>query len=115
MSIPLATTTISVLRPTAAQDAGEAYQVDAPAPGGYRTTATGIRAHIGSPGGSETVRGSEQMVGQFGFLCDPVDMDHYSWVRDEKTGSTYQVIWVKSRTGFGPSFMQGQLKRVEGS
>lgn len=107
-----ATTTIAVLQPTTPQMEGEAYSD--PPPSGYTEVATGVRAVIGLPRGVETVKGAEELETSFKFHCDPTAIDHYSWVRDETTGETYAVVWCLLRSAFGTSFIQGQLRRVQG-
>lgn len=110
--IPFHTTTITVLQPTTAQSDGEAYE--SPPPAGYDVIATGVRAVIGSPVGTEIRRGAEQTDDLFTLNCDPTPMDHYSWIRDEITALEYAVTWCMHRDAFGLSFVQGRLKLVEG-
>lgn len=112
MSIPLASTTISVLRSSQTAQYVEPYGGDVSR--GWKITAKGVRAVIGAPGGSEIVRGGEQEVVMYSLHCDPVNIDHTSRVLDEKTGEQFEVVWIKKRTGLGMSYMTGQLRQVEG-
>jgi len=106
--IPLATTTIDVLRPdTSADD----YETDT----GPTTVFSGVRAQISSPKG----RGSE-LAGQSALVdkelhCDPTEIRHYDVVRDNVTNFTYSVIWVDQRIALGLDHTHAGLKRSEGA
>jgi hypothetical protein len=112
MSIVCNTTTITVLQPTTTQMDGEAFQ--ALPPEDYEEVATGVRAVIGMAKGNEKADGGEQTDASFRFHCDPTPIDHYSWIRDDRTGETFSVVWCYDRNAFGVTFTHGQLKRVEG-
>lgn len=93
--IPLATTTVTVEAGTEAE------------PGEGRTTvpvATGVRAVIGSPSGSERYApgGGTSRVTDV-LNCDPCPelVDNTFVVVDESTGIRYEVEWVRHRQGFG--------------
>lgn len=95
MSIPLATTTITVETGTE------------PEPGEGRTTtvaAAGVRAVIGSPTGSERYApggGTSRITDVLN--CDPCPelVDNTCVVVDDTSGIRYEVDWVRHRTGFG--------------
>jgi hypothetical protein len=110
--LAVATTTITVLAPTAPQLNGEAYSTVPPA--GYTVIATAVRAVIGVPRGTEAVRGGQETANRYTLYCDPVPMDHYSCVVDEPTGVTYSVTWCMMRDVPEVAFVQAELKRVEG-
>jgi hypothetical protein len=95
MSIPVATTTISIL--ASSQD-GTKDRRDPPT---YTVESTGIRAVIGSPGGSELVSAGTSEQKTFRLNADPCDLDHTKRVRDDTTGETYEVVWFAQRDGFG--------------
>jgi len=107
MSIPLATTTITVLRST-----GDPYETQTTEP-----VASGVRAVIGRPRGDETPTGGSQEVAEFRLNCDPVDLEHTDQVRDDQTSEVYEVVWaMPERSGPGGSFAHtvAGLKRVTG-
>lgn len=96
--IPLATTTIDVLRVAAADDYAEPYSGDDTS---RRTTvAQGVRAVIGRPpnraGGKEDIAGGEQSVWDFELVCDHTDIRYTDTVKDNHDGSVYRVVWVQS-------------------
>lgn len=109
MAIPLATTTIAVLR-VEEDETRDPYDA-APDPD---TVASGVRAHISSPGGSENVAGGSQEVVTFRLDCDPTDITNTDQVQDETTDALYEVVWVEQRQGLGLDHTVADLKRVTG-
>ncbi len=108
MTIPFATTKITVLRNT--DPDAEPYQEPAP-----RTEiATGIRAVLSGAAGAEIRAGGEQVRTRTRFHCDPTDVNHTDQVRDETTGILYNVLWVDYRPG-PIEFIFGDLGKVEGA
>ncbi len=93
MSLPVSTTTITVLR---ASGSGDAYDGVS-----YSTWLSGVRAVIGSPGGTEVNTGgsSQQMTARLN--CDPILLKHTDRVRDDQTGITYEVLTTARRLGVG--------------
>jgi hypothetical protein len=109
VSIPLATTTISVER-ALVDPTRDGYDTK-PAPA---VVVSGVRAHISAPSGTEILAGgSEQRIDRH-LDCDSVDLRHYDEVVDEVTGLRYQVVWTESRTGLGLDRVEAGLRRVEG-
>jgi hypothetical protein len=106
--IPLATTTITVLRSPADQAYEEPYGGDVPAD--WDTVATGVRAVIDRPTGREQVAGGEQNRVDLSLVCDRCDLDHLDAVRDDKSGRVYRVVWVLD---YGPH-LEGGLQIVSG-
>lgn len=111
--IPVATTTITVLRrPTLDGDGNVIDPYDAqPAPA---VLASNVRAHISTPSGSERTAGGSETTVQWRLDCDPTDMAHTDQVRDDSTGVVYDVTWVAERRGFGLDHLVADLRRVEG-
>ena len=109
MSIPLATTQISVLR-VAADPARDPYDAKPAA----AVIASGIRAHISTPNGREQTAGGSQEVVEFRLSCDPVDLRHTDQVQDEATGAVYEVTWARAREGLGLDHVEAGLKQVAG-
>lgn len=109
MAIPLATTTITVRRVPDDEDL-DPYD-EQPEP---ETVASGVRAHISTRTGRETVAGGSQEVVSFGLSCDPVDLRHTDEVVDDTTGETFEVVWAISRQGLGMDHVQAGLERVTG-
>ncbi len=100
MTLPIATTSITIKRPPAADDGVDPYD---PGKGAMTTVATGVRAAFVSPsggtavgGGEHGATGSQELVG-WQLLADPCDLRHYDTVVDETTTQQYAVAWAKSR------------------
>jgi hypothetical protein len=94
VTLPLATTTITIRRPPASDDGADPYD----AKGAAVTVATGVRAVFSSPAGRELgPTGSAEAV-DWRLLADPCDLRHYDTVVDETTAKPYGVVWAKART-----------------
>jgi hypothetical protein len=109
--IPLATTTITVLRPPSADPYGAGYDGTPAAP---TTVATGVRAVLGDPRGVERDVGGSQEDLRWTLTADPVDLTHDDQVVDDTTGITYRVVWVARRFGLGLDHIEAELRRVHG-
>lgn len=97
MSIPVATTTITVER--SSQDGTmDAFDL---ADAVWSVIASGVRAVIGSPSGTETVAGGSSEERTVRLNCDPTDLRHGDRVYDESTAITYEVTTTARRLGFG--------------
>ena len=94
MSIPLATTTISVLRVP-----GAATTDPWDAPGAAQTVASGVRAVIGRPRGNEGGDLGTQEVVDLVLTCDPTDIEHTDRIQDEQSLEIYEAVWVQQRQG----------------
>jgi hypothetical protein len=99
VALPIATTTIAIKRPPAADDGKDPYDAKAP----MTTVASGVRAAFVSPsggasigGGENGITGSQEVVG-WQLLADPCDLQHYDTVVDETTTQQYSVAWAKAR------------------
>ncbi len=99
MALPLATTTIRILRPPEADDGADPYDAKSPPD----TIVTGVRAAFVAPsggasigGGERGITGSQEVVG-WRLLADPCDLRHYDTVVDETTDQQYSVAWAKPR------------------
>lgn len=109
--IPVATTTIEVLRLPA--DPTRDPEDPQPAP---VSVASGVRAHISTSRGREVVQGqSTQEIVEFRLSCDTADIQQDDQVRDEATGEVYHVMWARSRSGLGLEHTQAGLKQVSGN
>lgn len=121
MSIPLATTTIDVLRDANAIDDDSEYQqlgtVITERGTKLITVARNVRANIGSPSAvPEVLRsGSEQLQIALRMQCDPCEVNHLDSVRDNKTGKVYNVMWVIPRDELGIVYYQVGLRISEGT
>lgn len=111
MSVPLATTTVTV-REVPADPNRDPYDA-APA---AVTVASGVRAHISTSSGREQVAGGSQEVVTFRLSCDPFDggLSHQATVEDEQTGEVYEVVWSVARFGIGLDHIQAGLRQVSG-
>jgi hypothetical protein len=111
VAIPLATTTVSVLRVPADPDRDPYDPTPEPS-----TVATGVRATISTSSGTETVAGGSQEVVNFRMSCDqfPAKLHHKDMVVDEQSGETYNVVWTVTRNGMGLDHLQAGLQQVSG-
>ncbi len=111
--IPLATTTITVLRVTPADLDAEPYNDDT-----QRLTqvTTGVRAVVDRPQGRqrEQVAGGEQVVWDFELVCDMCDLNRLDTVRDDTTGMAYRVTWIWSVADGINDHIEAGLRFVEG-
>lgn len=103
MTIPTSTTTVAVLTPAQA----EPYEAAA-----WATTSTGTRAVIGAPSGREGMATGSAEVVDAVMVADPVAVAHGQRVLDEGTGETWEVAWVRARTGLGLDHTRAGLRRV---
>lgn len=100
MAIPIATTTIKIMRPPDA-DAGKDPYDDDKTP--MDTIATGVRAVFYSPGAGASIGGGEhgptgsQEAVRWQLGADPCDLRHIDTVVDETTTQQYAVAWAKAR------------------
>lgn len=94
MTIPMATTTITVTR-DALLATDDPYDVPS---GGPVTVAQGVRANISIAGGDERITGRSAVeTVTFRLRCDPVDLVHGDSVVDETTNETYAVTFARTR------------------
>lgn len=104
--IPLSTTTVTVTSHTETEP-GEGQTA--------ATRASGIRAVIGSPSGTEIAApggGTERVDAVLN--CDPIaGLAHTDTIVDDQTGLTYEARWVQQRPGMLAHTRAG-LVRVKG-
>lgn len=111
MAIPVATTTISVER-VELLATSDPYD---PATASPETVASGVRAHLSSPGGIELQRGaSSQEDVSWRLACDPCDITADCVIVDDATGDRYEVEWARLRTGLGVDHIEAALRQVTG-
>lgn len=107
--IPLATTTITVLRQSVPDQYDDPYSGHSAAD---RTEfATGVRAVIDRPAGREQVAGGEQSIADLELVCDPVGLDYRDLIRDDSSGRVYRLVWALSFPG---EHEEAALRIVEG-
>lgn len=100
MAIPIATTTITVLRPAELDASDDPYDPVETEPD---ELAVGVRANIAVADGGEelTGRSSNETV-RFRLRADPTDLASSDLVVDDTTGERYAVVWARNRvTGLG--------------
>lgn len=111
MTIPLATTTIRILRvpPDPERDPTDVAPAEV-------EVASGVRAHISTNSGSEQVSaGASQERIYFRLAADPCDLDNEDAVVDLRTGERYQVEWVRQRQERpGLEHTQAGLRQITG-
>lgn len=106
--IPLATTTITVLRTAGPDEYDEPYGGSQPTD--RETVASGVRAVLDRPNGREQVAGGEQSTVDLSLVCDRCDIDYRDLVKDERTGRLYRVVWTLDYGGH----IEGGLRIVLG-
>lgn len=109
MPLPLATTTVTILRAPAADDYAEPYSGTPTA--GLDEVVTGVPAVIYAPTGREAVAGGEQTATDLRFVCEPVDIKSTDYLKDDTTGVTYRITWWISYPG---EHVEGAIRLVEG-
>lgn len=107
MTVPLATTRVTVKRPASGDDPYETVTAT--------TVAEHVRAHISAPRGGETLTGGQGEVVDAVLLCDIVDLSHYDRIEDETSDETWQVMWVRRRRGLGLDHMSAGLRSTSGA
>lgn len=111
--IPIATTTITVLRlPVPDPDADPVDPADVEPE--REEAATGVRAHFSSPTGSERLGSGTQELVDFVLDCDPTDITHLDQVRDDLTGEVFNVLWSRTRIGLGLAHTQAGVRHATG-
>lgn len=106
MSIPLATTTITVER-----RGSESANYETPT---LTPIASGVRAVIGSPSGVTSRQGGSREAVTFRLNSDLVELDAECEVTDDKTADRYLVVWAKQRRGLGLDHTVAELQQVTG-
>ena len=107
--IPLSTTTITILRIPAANAYDEPY--DGSGEPERDIVASGVRAVIDYPGGNIQLEGGQQNISEYGLKCDPVDLQHTDWVKDETSMRVYRVVWFME---FPASHIEARMLDTEG-
>ena len=110
MAIPLFTTTITITR-VPRDDTRDGYDT----PPDPDTIATGVRADIGAPSGSQNITTGDRTVVTFRLTADPTDLQADDTVIDDTTGDTYRCIWARQRRGLGLNHTTGALEQVSGA
>lgn len=110
MSIPLATTTITIWR-VAADPTRDPYDPKPPATAAH----TGVRAVISQSRRGENAAESQEVV-WFRLVCDLVDLREADTIEDEKTGEQYQVIGPRRVSGIAAvsDYTRADLRQVRG-
>lgn len=90
--IPLATTTVSVLRLPEGTGYDEPY--GGPEPGSRTAVTSGLRAVIDYPSGTIQVAGGVQAIEEYRLIADPAPVDYRDLIRDEGTGRVYRITWL---------------------
>jgi len=102
------TTTITVRRPD-----GDTDPYEEPT---EITVATAVPAHISSPSGSDTRLGGErELVDAALIVATSPALTLRDEIDDERTGESWQVVWVRQRTGVGLDHQRAGLSSVKGA
>jgi hypothetical protein len=109
--IPIATTTVTVLRPDELGASDDPYDETEEEP---TEVATGVRANIAIADGREELTGRSEVDDiRFRLRCDPADIAGGDTILDETTGDTYSVVWARSRTtGLGLDHVVADLRQT---
>lgn len=106
MGLPIATTTITVARPS------DGDPTDAPT---FTPLASRHPAVIAAPSGSGNPAGGVQEVVDAQLRCDVLALAPADVVTDEVTGDTYAVVWARQRVGLGLDHTTAGLRKVTGA
>lgn len=106
MTLPLATTRITVLRSD--QD-GSKDEYDTLT---FAPIASGVRAVVSSPRGAEQNQNGSSEDVSFRLDCDPTDLRHDDRITDETTGETFEVTWTRRRVGLGLDHTVADLRII---
>jgi hypothetical protein len=107
--IPLATTSIDVLRGEPVNEYDEPYG-DANDPSTWPAVATEIRAVIDHPTGNLDLGGGQQNVVNYHLTSDPVELQHTDRIFEPSTGRTFRIVWYLAY----PEHVEAGLRDVEG-
>ncbi len=107
--IPVATTTVTVLRVAPADEYAEPYS--GAEPGNRVTVARKVRAVIGRGTGREQLGGGEQSILDVDLACDPIDLRPTDLVRDDYDNTLYRVVWAHT---YPREVTEGGLRNVAG-
>lgn len=105
MSIPLSTTTISVLRPPENEDPFDTT-------GDSSVIVSGIRAVVSAPRGRDEINPGDKEVIDMVLYCDLCDLQSTDVVTDSATSIVYSVVWVAERFGLGLDHLAAGLRFV---
>lgn len=111
MAIPIANTTISVLRQPVDPTVDD---MDAPTVDDYELIVSGVRATLGATTGVKVSGNGTRQELTIRFGCDPTSLNFTDKVLDESTGVTYGVVWAHTRLGLGVDHIEGELVLVTG-
>lgn len=103
MSIPLATTTITVLAPVDGDDSVS--------PGVGAPVLTRVPAVFARPTGTDV--GASRVDAR--LLCDPIALTQRNVVVDETTFTRWSVVWVDARQGLGMDHTVAGVNRIRGA
>lgn len=108
--IPLATTAITIVREQFDPLADRA----APNPPSPATIATGIRAVISEPSGSNKLSGGDRIVYTAKLTADLCDLQQNDTVVDSD-GTEWRCLWARPKRGFGLDHLVASLRLVTGA
>lgn len=107
MSLPLASTTVTVRRSTGVANADDYDAAVAPA-----TLTSGLRAHLSSPTGRATQdAGAGEAIDRLLYV-DVTDLQRGDAVVDAATAATWHVVWVQRVAGVGLDHMVAGVVRT---
>lgn len=116
--IPLATTTISVLRlPADVPEEDDDYRDPYDEQPEREIVASGVRAHIGQPSMSERMAGGTQALDNLRLSCDPftAGLRATDQILDENTGEVYDVAGLPYHAhGLGLDHITAPVKQIVG-
>lgn len=111
MSIPLATTTVTITRSSVPADT-DGYD---PNPAGPALVKEGVPAVVSLPGGAPVLVGGDRIVYNTRLTCDPVDLQANDLVTDDIEGTTWVCLWARQSIGLGLDHTVASLREVTGA
>lgn len=109
MTLPLTTTTVTVLRPPSDVDGLEAPE--------YTVVVERVAARVAgaSASGSHAVGGRQETSSARLYVDRNVDLRRQDRIVDDATGAVWEVTGVKTRTGLGLDHTAAALQSSRGS
>lgn len=120
MSLPVATTTITILRgatPSTEDPYGEGYDEVGDRDDSVATVDTSVRAVIAPAGAGNSGRsgGGESQVMEFRLVADDCDLQYTDTVLDDITGEEFAVVWAHGQPGLaGLDHVAANLRQTKG-
>lgn len=113
VAIPLATTTITVIR-REMTDMEDLYDpADYPSPE-WTTIVAGVRAVISPPTANPQLTAGTRLTWSASLRSDPCDLQENDHLIDANDGTEWTVLWAREFDAIGLNHMEASLRMVQG-